>query len=379
MELADGFLPLVLLLVDPEFGTVSNKVSHGGGRTAQFRASTKPQLVVPRSPVLRPSPTSCSETERPASLQCEELPVLNSASVDSQTSHPNQNSADHSHGSAVENTKTQAQLAADPSSTTDAMLLETSRNSTAVATQGGMDDASQQPESSQTGQQRFQAFFPPETGFPAPRPSGSTSFFMNVAWRGPDSAFSTDRPHPRGLLSSVTSTREDLSLWLTTHHLPIEALDSHSQPLCRIFEIIHADTMDFLLSIETFLDNILSNSDSEVVLENNIRIWRSLLNITGGELRYLTQQIPKFTEFLVESSSRAHDQDHNPSKTSSQQQLLREISRIQERLDKTLITLVSSLSVVESRRAIVEAESISKLTELGEYFLRHELTLNHPL
>ncbi|KIV97269.1 hypothetical protein PV10_01037 [Exophiala mesophila] len=331
---------IVLLLVDPEFGTVSNKVSYEGGRTAQFRASTKPQLAVPRSPVIQPSPAPRSETEEPSSLQREELPISSSASVDSQTEHPDQNSAH-----------------------------QTSRNSSAVATQGGMDDASLQPESSQTGQQQSQAFFPPEIISPDPPPFRSKSFFMNVACRGPESAISTDRPPPSGLLSHLTSTREDLSLWLTTHHLPIEALDSHSQPLCRIFEIIHADTLDFLLSIETFLDNILSNSDNEVVLENNIRIWRSLLNITGGELRYLTRQIPKFTEFLVEVSSCAHDQDDNASKTSSQQQLLREISRIQERLDKTLITLVSSLSVVESRRAIVEAESVSKLTELAFVFI----------
>lgn len=357
--------------MDPELGRISKKLVDEGVR-GQFRFPTKQQPVVP--PLHKP----LGRTEDPSIPRHEILPSLSSPSVHSSTADPyentadpDDNAADPSSGPPAEQTEINTQLGSDSRNPRDATLPTVSDNDAPAGIQGSTDGARQQPESSQAMRQL------PQTHFPRPPPERGLCFFINVACRGPVSGVSAYGSLPAGVLNRQTSTREDLSLWLNPNGLPIQADYHHSKPLCRIFEIIHADTLDFLLSIETFLDSVLSNSDNEAVLENNIRVWRSLLNITALELRYLTQQIPKPTEFLAEPSHRGHHQDDHPSKMSSQQQLVREVSRVQERLDKTLITLVSSLSVVESRRAIVEAESVSKLTELGKYSsLRHDVMLN---
>lgn len=367
--------------MDPELGRISNKLVDGGVQ-GEFRVPTKQQPAVP------PSHKPLGRTKDPSIPRHETLTSPGSPSVHSNTADPDENiidpdktiadpediTADPSSGQPAEQTEIDAQLGSNSSNPTNAISPKASENDSPAHIQGSMDGARQQPESSQAVRQLPQTLFPPRP------PQRGLCFFVNVACRGPVSGVSAYRNVPAGMLNRQTSTREDLSLWLNAHSLPNLAVHHHTNPLCRIFEIIHADTLDFLLSIETFLDSVLSNSDNEAVLENNIRVWRSLLNITAMQLRYLTQQIPKLTEFLAEPSDHGHHQDDHPSKMSSQQQLVRDISRVQERLDKTLITLVSSLSVVESRRAIVEAESVSKLTELGKYScLRHDVTLNLSL
>jgi hypothetical protein len=137
-------------------------------------------------------------------------------------------------------------------------------------------------------------------------------------------------------------------------------------PISAVFLIIHCDTMDFLQFVESFVDNVHGLAEDEFSLQRNIAIWRRLINVLGAKLRALTKSISPFTDYLCgPTSNKGKTRDQHSIRDSSEN-LLEEILRIQKRLDKLFHVLVSSLSIVESRRSIAEAESVTKLTELGK-------------
>ncbi|KAK5059732.1 hypothetical protein LTR84_009615 [Exophiala bonariae] len=190
--------------------------------------------------------------------------------------------------------------------------------------------------------------------------------FQNCASRGPASDYQIFDPCPQGLVAQLSTTLEDLALWLEREAQPSLTKSYALGPMSAVFFIIHCDTMDFLQLVESFIDNVHSLAEDELTLQRNIAIWRRLVNILGAELRALTKSIPPFTAFLCgPTNDKGKTSDQHSIKDASEN-LLEEILRVQKRLDKLFHVLVSSLSIVESRRGIAEAESVTKLTELGK-------------
>ena len=243
--------------------------------------------------------------------------------------------------------------------------------------------ASNDAESLRSSREGNVNFFPPVTSKRGLIP------FTNIASRGPALDYTTGDSVPIGMLRLLTTTREDLAHWLVREQSPKLTENCSMGPVSSIFVIVHYDTLDFLRSIEDFLDGALAASNDEVSLERNIQLWRKLIHVSAVELGYLSKEIPQFVEYVCRPSG---IQDSRQIKSISLN-LVEEIHRVQKRLDKTFHALVSSMSVVESRRGIAEAESVTKLTELGGFIsiqpkskllsltrgIQHSYTFHSPL
>lgn len=124
--------------------------------------------------------------------------------------------------------------------------------------------------------------------------------------------------------------------------------------------------------VDSFLDQIEASFSDETTVRESLSIWRSRITRISVELRYLERSIPQLANFLLsisgwQSSARrkyVNDKIYNI-KGHLLPEILSEISRLEARIRNSSQELVSSVSIIESRKGIAEAESIAKLTELG--------------
>jgi hypothetical protein len=204
----------------------------------------------------------------------------------------------------------------------------------------------------------------------------------NVAARGPIFDYSlplTNKPAQledfHNYFRASTSTSDDLMDWLMYQQDDQSIGWKHSMPGSAIFNILQSDTMDFLQMVDSFLDQIEASLLDETMIQKMLPTWRSHLTRISKELQYLKNSTPRFANFLTSVSGW---QSPIPGKCKGentydiQGQLLPEIMsgmlRLETRIKTSSQDLISSVSIIESRKGIAEAESIAKLTELGWSF-----------
>lgn len=194
----------------------------------------------------------------------------------------------------------------------------------------------------------------------------------NVASRCPIHNSTLEEAQDRRFLRTLTSTREDIEEWFEYTQRPSNDELSSFGPVAIIYNIIHNDTLDFLLLIDDYLDIITAAADDEIILERNIVAWRRMLWFFGKELRGLSSNLYPFATFLSQSNDFSGVVYSSFIPRQMLQELTESILGIQKRLEITFGTLVSSISVVEARKGIAETESVNRLTELGMFsiFLR---------
>lgn len=191
----------------------------------------------------------------------------------------------------------------------------------------------------------------------------------NVASRCPVDHINLDQARAIGaFFSPLTSTREDICQWIQTISADDIVQQTKTGVASLIYVIFHHDSMDFLQFIETYLDEVIGVVGDEVEVEKNINLWRKQLHHLDVKSRRIQAAAPKFASFL------SKPEPSLPSNTQGTidleamaEELLNRISEIRKHLQMTNTLIASSISVAESRRGISEAESVTKLTELGEY------------
>ncbi|KAK5091736.1 hypothetical protein LTR05_001921 [Lithohypha guttulata] len=120
----------------------------------------------------------------------------------------------------------------------------------------------------------------------------------------------------------------------------------------------------------TIVDRIITMSSDENKVERNLPQWRNLISRLDTEYRQIELEfsiVPHFfaSGYAYHPNEPLYKQDPN---LSLKQGLKEEIAVIRKRLAFALQALVSAVSVIESRRGIAEAESVTKLTELASIF-----------
>ncbi|RAR04102.1 mg2+ transporter -like zinc transport protein [Stemphylium lycopersici] len=142
-------------------------------------------------------------------------------------------------------------------------------------------------------------------------------------------------------------------------------------PLRAVFRIIHDDTNSLMDVIEDSLQRIRSDTLDEALLEQRIAFWRKLIHNLNSGLTELDQQLRAFVHFMDDLDS-VYFSDSQRGELPSEQlardtrQTLRSCLGLLERSSMALLT---EIQIVDSRRSIAEAESISKLTELAFVFI----------
>jgi hypothetical protein len=214
----------------------------------------------------------------------------------------------------------------------------------------------------------------------------SASFIVkNIAARGP--IFDQSLPlsgNMSDFFANITCTFDDLHEWLNHQGGTGTDRGPYLQPATAIFHIPYNDLQDFFRIVDGFLDLIAASSTDEVAVQRYLPQWRSLLDILERELRYFEETVPIFANFLQSISTLDAMSSPSPSvhAPDNAERLLptmvTKITTTQQRLRQSFQALVASVSILESRRGIAEAESVTKLTELGSYTQSHFLVRDRP-
>lgn len=172
------------------------------------------------------------------------------------------------------------------------------------------------------------------------------------------------------------STRSSCRRWLQQWSDPEQSLGLRGpmSPLWFLFSIIQHDTMSFLQLMNQALIEISQDTLDNVLMNERLMHWRSLISRFQVKLSQLEESINTLDDFLLNLEEEEVYQKNQTLLRRRATKDLRSalsdrISVLQKQTDKTNKSLVANMSILESRRGIAEAESVSKLTELAFLFL----------
>lgn len=148
---------------------------------------------------------------------------------------------------------------------------------------------------------------------------------------------------------------------------PHEVLVPHrSTPLGSLFQIIVHDTFKIL----QFMDRALNEMDLEMLddmlVQMQIDDWRRILHDFDTELRTMESSIPDFADFVLVTQRR---DSHAAAIHELLGRFKKHVTQVQGRTESTHRSLMATMSLIESKRGISEAESVTKLTEWAFFFI----------
>ncbi|KAE9368888.1 hypothetical protein N431DRAFT_561211 [Stipitochalara longipes BDJ] len=157
--------------------------------------------------------------------------------------------------------------------------------------------------------------------------------------------------------------------------------DSYFGVLMPLFEVIQQDVTEFLTRLHQVLDTINSEVLDDIKMENQLPIWRQLITRAQLELPELQRSLANFFSFLPDRDKkfrgRLHGTAPRPDEASSGeedglgrlQELSQQIEDTIKMVQRVSNSLISNMALLDSRRSIAEAHSVTKLTELAFFFI----------
>lgn len=141
-----------------------------------------------------------------------------------------------------------------------------------------------------------------------------------------------------------------------------------------IGQLMHEDLSRVLFNMSRTLDQIELAIDNDDLLRRSIPMWRTQL---GRWRNSMFHQSNSFRPWLQTLTANLPQPSGSPMTTSTQmtqvntrlQHLGEDLDTTIRRIETTFHVLMSSMSIVESERAINEAETVSKLTHLAFFFI----------
>lgn len=141
-------------------------------------------------------------------------------------------------------------------------------------------------------------------------------------------------------------------------------MDLSSTFLDLLFHFMVNDWTGVLREMDRFLDEVdILMSDNDM-LQKKLVTWRIIL---GSWRKNLVDDGEKIRTTLVAVKQQETSGTNNF--ISSFGELLKHVESLKDRTERTFGALMSSMAIVESQRAISQAESISRLTELAFLFI----------
>jgi len=144
-----------------------------------------------------------------------------------------------------------------------------------------------------------------------------------------------------------------------------------SDPLQILFRIVHDDCHNLTDVIRDSLHRIRQDTLNEDVMQQRVTHWRKLHHRFNSTLAEVDQQLRSLIHFqndkelfYLNGNQRTELPSERLARDASQN--LRNCLNLVERSSTALLT---EMQIVDSRRSIAEAESVSKLTELAFVFI----------
>lgn len=181
-------------------------------------------------------------------------------------------------------------------------------------------------------------------------------------------------PHYRsrlqGLMTPTQSTGD--AIRQVVELTPRQPHGKPAEPLTTLCMIVERDTMHILDLMDLALTELGRSILDDSSIQRQVDHWRSLLNQYDDELRHMEEALTSLSDF-VDTTRKIFmlrtDQDERPSAKKIFAKLQRRIPNVRQRTKNADTSLLTTMSLVESKRGIAEAESITKLTELAFFFI----------
>ncbi len=166
---------------------------------------------------------------------------------------------------------------------------------------------------------------------------------------------------------SVKDACSDAATWLDclSRDSALQACTPLVLQLLAAFHMVRQDTIAFLEHTDRLLDEISTSSMNERTVQDQLSHWRSLLGRFQRELPALDKSIHEFFTFPFEAENGEPPRE-----------LAVPLAKLRAKINGTADTcntlqhlLRAEISLLESKRGIEEAESVSRLTELAFVFI----------
>lgn len=173
--------------------------------------------------------------------------------------------------------------------------------------------------------------------------------------------------HMRAYIESLQipkSTLDELDHYLCQ---PVKGKNTTWEPLRALFRAIHDDTHSLVDVARTSLQRIREGTLDEDLMQKRVTFWRGLLHRLSYNFGELDQNLRAFVQFVHESEARSRELENMSEKLAKEtRHTLQDCIML---IDRTSHALLAEMQIVDSRRSIAEAESVSKLTELAFVFI----------
>ena len=175
-------------------------------------------------------------------------------------------------------------------------------------------------------------------------------------------------------LDRTKSTAANLAEWMTHENSHQRFMAGSIFHLECLFAIIQNDTANTLWHMDLALQEIGQHILDETLIQQRLVHWRLLLERFGNELQQLEDSLRRFASFISGSRTSCNHNDDGSNRHDSQAEKLLEssvsqIKALRQRTSRSYKSLMANMSIVESKRGIAEAESVTKLTELAFFFI----------
>ena len=184
-----------------------------------------------------------------------------------------------------------------------------------------------------------------------------------VKARSSSSTWGDDTLHMRAYVESLQIPRSTIDEFEYFLNQPSKGKETVHDPFRALFRAIHDDTHCLVDIIRVSLQRIREGTLDEDLMQRRVSFWRGLLHSLNFNLEELEQRLRGFVHFAYESENK-NTQSHILVRDTRQT-----LRACMELIDRSSRSLLAEMQIVDSRRSIAEAESVSKLTELAFVFI----------
>lgn len=175
-------------------------------------------------------------------------------------------------------------------------------------------------------------------------------------------------------LDQTKPTAASFAEWITKKGSRQSLMTEPTFHLEYLFAIVQNDTVNTIRHMELALQEIGQHILDDTLIQQRLVHWRLLLERFGNELQLLEDSLRRFADFINASEpsrkNSEHSQDkHNPQVEKLLEESISQIYSLRQRTTRSHKSLMANMSIVESKRGITEAESVTKLTELAFFFI----------
>jgi hypothetical protein len=162
-------------------------------------------------------------------------------------------------------------------------------------------------------------------------------------------------------LKDTKSTKADLMHWVDQVE-DFSSKDTELDPMIGLLWVIHRDITGFLTLVSNVLVEIGLSSADDYLMQSRLSHWRSLIMRFQIELPEIRASLDAFVRFVCEYQSLEIAAPFI-------QDTFTEINILIEQNEKSYAALRDDMALLESKRAIAQAESVNRITELGFIFI----------